>query len=271
MRTTDWRSRYRALRVQEEHPGVLEIVLDNPRTLNAITEEAHAELARIWRDLDQDPAVRAVLVRGEGGNFSSGGDLALVQRIQEDEEVRLRVWREARDLVYGLVNCSRPVVSAVQGVAVGAGLAVALLADVSVVGRSARLLDGHVRLGVPAGDHAVLCWPLLVGLAKAKYHLLLNEPLSGEDAERLGLVSLCVDDDQVDATARTLARRLAESSPNAVRWTKYALNNWLRLAGPLFDTSTALEFLGFVTRDAAEGLASLRQKRPPRFPTDSPL
>ncbi len=266
-----WRSAYRALQVREVEEGIVEVVLNNPSTLNSVTAEAHAELARVWRDLDADEDVRAVLVRGEGGAFSSGGDLGLIEDIMRDEWVRLRVWKEARDLVYNLLGCGKPVVSCVEGVAVGAGLAVALLADVSVAGRSARLLDGHVRLGVPAGDHAVLLWPLLVGMAKAKYHLLLNEPLSGEEAERLGLVSRCVPDDQVYPTALEVARRLASGSPHAIRWTKYALNNWLRLAGPVFDTSTALEFLAFLTQDAQEGVASLREKRPPRFATKSPL
>ncbi|MCS7234463.1 MAG: enoyl-CoA hydratase/isomerase family protein [Armatimonadota bacterium] len=271
MRGGTWRSGYRALQVCPVEDGIVEVILHNPPTLNSVTAEAHAELARIWRDLDTDEDVRAVLVRGAGGTFSSGGDLQLIEDIIRDETVRLRVWKEARDLVYNLLDCGKPVVSCVEGVAVGAGLAVALLADVSVVGRTARLLDGHVRLGVPAGDHAVLLWPLLVGLAKAKYHLLLNEPLSGEEAERLGLVSLCVPDDQVYPTALAVARRLAAGSPQAIRWTKYALNNWLRMAGPVFDTSTALEFLAFLGADAREGVASFREKREPRFTRRSPL
>lgn len=271
MAVRDWGSAYRALRVGELEHGIAEVVLSNPDTLNSVTAQAHAELARVWRDLDADEDVRVAVVRGEGGAFSSGGDLDLIEQIMRDETVRLRVWKEARDLVYNLLDCGKPVVSCVEGVAVGAGLAVALLADVSVVGRSARLLDGHVRLGVPAGDHAVLVWPLLVGMAKAKYHLLLNEPLTGEEAERVGLVSRCVPDDQVYPTALDVARRLAASSPQAIRWTKYALNNWLRAFGPAFDTSTALEFLAFLTRDAQEGLASLREKRPPNFSPRCPL
>lgn len=266
-----WRSRYRALQISGLEDGIVEVVLHNPPTLNSVTAQAHAELAQVWRDLDADEDVRVVLVRGAGGTFSSGGDLQLIEDIIRDEWVRLRVWKEARDLVYNLLNCGKPVVSCVEGVAVGAGLAVALLADVSVVGRSARLLDGHVRLGVPAGDHAVLLWPLLVGLAKAKYYLLLNEPLSGEEAERLGLVSRCVPDEQVYPAALEVARRLAAGSPQAIRWTKYALNNWLRMAGPVFDTSTALEFLGFLSHDAQEGVASFREKREPRFSRKSPL
>lgn len=269
--TADWRSRYRRLRLAEPEEGILEVVLSNPGRLNAVDAEAHTELTRIWRDVDADPELAAVLVRGEGGAFSAGGDFALVEQIMRDHDTRVRVWREARDLVYNLINCSKPVVAAVEGPAVGAGLAVALCADVSVAGRGARLLDGHTRLGVVAGDHAVLLWPLLCGLAKAKYHLLLNEPVGGEEAERLGLVSLCVDDDRVYETALEIARRLARGSAVAIRWTKYALNNWLRLAGPIFDTSTALEFLSFVGPDAEEGVRSFREKRPPRFRGRAPL
>jgi enoyl-CoA hydratase len=177
----------------------------------------------------------------------------------------VRVWKEASDLVYNLVNCSKPVVSAIRGSAVGAGLAIALLADVSIAATDARILDGHTRLGVAAGDHAVIIWPLLCGLAKARYYLLTNKPLSGAEAERIGLVALCVPDDQVLASAHEVARTLASGSATAVSWTKHALNNWLRLAGPSFDTSLALEFLGFRLRDVREGLAAAREKRPANF------
>ena len=143
--------------------------------------------------------------------------------------------------------------------------AVALLADVSVAGRTARIIDGHTRLGVAAGDHAAIVWPLLCGLAKAKYHLLLCEPVTGEQAERMGLVSLCVDDDRVHDTATDVAVRLAAGAQEAIRLTKYALNNWLRLAGPAFDASLAMEFLGFTGPDLSEGVRALREKRPPSF------
>ena len=135
----------------------------------------------------------------------------------------------------------------------------------SIAGRSARLIDGHTRIGVAAGDHAAIIWPLLVGMAKAKYYLLTNETLSGEEAERIGLVSLCVDDGEVQARAFDVARRLAAGSETAIRWTKLALNNWLRAAGPIFDASLALEFLGFTGPDVREGTAARRDKRQPNF------
>ena len=116
-----------------------------------------------------------------------------------------------------------------------------------------------------------MIWPLLVGMAKAKYYLLTCRPLSGEEADRIGLVSMCVDDDALQATALEIAKELADGAPSAIRWTKYALNNWLRMAGPTFDTSTALELLGFAGDEIKEGLASHREKRKPDFPKDSPV
>ncbi|THF86088.1 enoyl-CoA hydratase/isomerase family protein [Deinococcus sp. KSM4-11] len=251
--------------------GILEIVIRSDRTLNSVNAEAHRALTRVWRDIDDTPGIRCVLIRGEGRGFSSGGDFTLIEEMASDFSALARVWKEARDLVYNVVNCGKPIVSAIHGPCVGAGLAVALLADVSIAARSARLLDGHVRLGVAAGDHAAIIWPLLCGLNRAKYHLLTGEPVSGEEAERIGLVSLCVPDGELLDRAWTVARRLAQGSPTAIRWTKYALNNWLRQAGPIFDASLALEFLGFTGPDVREGLASLREKREPTFQEDAPI
>jgi enoyl-CoA hydratase len=182
-----------------------------------------------------------------------------------DYAARTRVMREARDLVFNVINCSKPVVSAIHGPAVGAGLVVGLLADVSVAGRSARIIDGHTRLGVAAGDHAAICWPLLCGMAKAKYYLLACDTLTGEEAERMGLVSLCVDDAEVQDRALAVASDLAGGAQSAIRWTKHTLNHWYRVLAPIFDASLAYEFYGFGGPDAGEGLAAHREKRPPRF------
>jgi len=244
---------------------VLRITLSAPGKLNAVGHEAHGHLAAVWRTIDRDADTRVVVVRGADGAFSSGGDLALVEDITRDRDTRLRVFHEARDLVYNIVDCSKPIVAAIDGPAVGAGLAVALLADVSIATPTARIVDGHTRLGVAAGDHAVLVWPLLCGLAKAKYHLLLCEPVDGVEAERIGLVSLCVPAEHLEERALEIAQRLAAGSQSAIRHTKLALNNWLKLAGPSFDASLALEFLDMTGPDVAEGVAAVREKRQPRF------
>lgn len=265
-----YRSEYPSLAFGEPAPAVLELVIGQEASLNAADASTHRALATVWRRVDADSSVRAVLVRGAGANFSSGGDFALIEQMMADEATLLRVWKEASDLVYNLVNCSKPIVSAIRGTAVGAGLAIALLADVSVAARNARILDGHTRLGVAAGDHAVMIWPLLCGLAKARYYLLTNKPLSGAEAERIGLVALCVDDEAVVSSALEVCRELAAGSASAVRFTKHALNNWLRLAGPSFDASLALEFLGFRLSDAREGLDAVRGKRSAHFQGPGP-
>jgi enoyl-CoA hydratase len=225
----------------------------------------HRDLAYVWDTIDQDPDTRAVIVTGAGEAFSSGGDLDMVLHMADDFTTRIRVMKEARDLVYNVIDCSKPIVSAMRGPAVGAGLVVGLLADVSIASKTARLIDGHTKLGVAAGDHAAIVWPLLCGMAKAKYHLLTCEPLTGEEAERLGLVALCVDDQELDERALSVARSLASGSQSAIRWTKYALNNWLRAMGPIFDASLALEFMGFDGPDVREGVAAVKSKRPPAF------
>lgn len=256
---------YEALKFGRPAERVLEIVIDNPGRLNSLDARGHRELAEIWRDVDADPDVSCVLLRGEGGAFSAGGDLKLIDDMMNSWDARVRVWREARDIVYNVINCSKPVVAAIEGPAVGAGLAAAMVSDVTIAGRTARIIDGHTRLGVAAGDHAAIIWPLLCGMAKAKYYLLLCETLTGEEAERIGLVSQCVDDDKVVETAMEVCRKFVALPATPVRWTKYALNNWLRDAGPIFDTSLALEFLGFSGPDVREGAAALKEKRKPDF------
>lgn len=256
---------YENLRVELNTKGILHIIFDNVESYNSLNLKAHNELTYIWQTIDRDDDVKVVILSGKGKAFSAGGDFKMIEDIIKSEKIRSQAWKEAKDLVYNVINCSKPLVSAINGPAVGAGLVAALLADISIAGRSAKILDGHTRLGVAAGDAAVINWPLLCGMAKAKYHLLLNRPIDGTEAERIGLISLCVEDDVLFDTASEIANQLAVSSQPAIRWTKYALNNWYRMAGPSFDVSTALEMLGFTMSDAKEGLTSLKEKREPHF------
>lgn len=258
-------SRYEYLHLDLEPDGVLVVTLGNPERLNAVTERGHTELVDLWPEVDRSDQVRVVLLRSKGRAFSAGGSYEMIERIVEDLAAHRRVLREARELVRNMIEFSKPVVSAINGPAVGAGLAAALLADLPVAGRSARIIDGHTNIGVAAGDHAAVIWPLLIGMAKAKYYLMTNEPLDGEEAERIGLVAKVVDDDTLDSFTRNLASQLAARSPEALSWTKHTLNHWLRAAYPIFDASVAYEFLGFGGPDAAEGLSAMREKRPPRY------
>jgi len=262
---TDYAALYPSFQFDRPADGVLRITFDAPG-LNAVSPAAHREIADVWTSVDRDPETRVVLVRGAGKGFSSGGSFDLLDSMTSGGfENRTRVMREARDLVNNIIDCSKPIVSAIHGPAVGAGLVAALLADVSVAGKTAKIIDGHTRLGVAAGDHAAICWPLLCGMAKAKYYLLTCDTLSGEEAERIGLVSVCVDDDMVQDRAMEIAVQLAAMAQSALQWTKHTLNHWYRQAGPAFDASLAYEFLGFGGPDVLEGIASHREKRPPRF------
>jgi enoyl-CoA hydratase len=261
---TDFAGAFPDLAFDRPADGVLRITLDGPG-LNAVGPAAHRQLADVWREVDRDPSVRVALLQGAGKAFSAGGSFELIEGVLEDYGRRLTVLREARDLVVNVLECSKPIVSAMHGPAVGAGLVAGILADVSVVARTARIIDGHTRLGVAAGDHAAVCWPLLCGMAKAKYYLLTCDTLTGEEAERIGLVSLCVDDDQVHARALEVAEQLAGGAQAAIRYTKHTLNHWYRTQLPTFDASLAYEFLGFGGPDAAEGLASHGEKRAPNF------
>ena len=254
-----------SLKVERRDDGVLEIIFSQPARLNALDARGHGELVEIWQTLDRDESVRVILLRGEGGTLSAGGDFEMIEAIMTDWEARARIVREARDIIYNILDCSKPVVSAIEGASVGAGLAAALLADVSVAGRTARIIDGHTRLGVAAGDHAAIIWPLLCGLAKAKYYLLTCDSLSGEEAERIGLVSVVAVAVKENKTARGVARKLAAGAPHALAWTKRTLNHWVRAMGPTFEASLAYEFLGFTGDEAREGLTALREKRKPDF------
>ena len=266
---TDRYARYEQLQFDRPHPRVLRITIASPLKLNAMTATLHREASEIWRDVDADPTVSAVIIRGSDKAFSAGGDLTHERKVCDDYELRMQAMKESRNLVYNMIECSKPIVSAVRGWAVGAGIACALLADISIAAKDAMFSDGHAKIGVACGDHATILWPLLCGMARAKYFLLLSEPFSGQQAAEMGIVSLAVDGSELDAKSVEIANRLAELAPAATRWTKYTLNHWLRQAGPIFDASLALEFIGFAGPEGKEGIDAFLQKRSPNFPLDT--
>jgi enoyl-CoA hydratase len=258
---------YTQLTFDRRPNGVLLITLDRPEKYNATDEVMHGELARVWNDVAADPETRVAVITGAGKAFSAGGDLAMVERMAGDYDRVSHMLEEMSALVYNIINCDKPIVSAINGVAVGAGTVAALLADVAIAAEDARIGDGHVKLGVAAGDHAAIIWPLLAGMAKARYYLLTGEMLTGAEAERLGMVAKALPRDQVLDEALRVADALATGSQPAIRLTKKALNNWLRAAGPAFDQSAAYEMLTFMGPDVVEGYTALREKRAPRFPS----
>jgi enoyl-CoA hydratase len=264
--TVDY-SKYRGLLFARPQPGILLITINRPEKLNAADEELHDALGHVWLDVARDDETRVAVITGAGRAFSAGGDIEMQRRALGNYRGVVHTMQGASDLVYNMISCDKPIISAINGVAVGAGLAVALLADISIIAEEVRLTDGHVRIGIAAGDHSVMLWPLLCGMARAKYYLLTADFLDGREAERIGLVSKAVPADRLMDEAMAVAARLANGSQDAIRWTKKALNNWLRQAGPLFDASLALEMLGLFNADVVEGLDAVVEKRAPVFPS----
>ncbi len=260
-------STYEHLTFEPREDGVLLITINRPERYNAADEVLHRELGRVWREVAEDPDVRVAVITGAGRAFCAGGDLEMLAQMTTSYARVAGQLREASDIVYNMVGCEKPIISAINGIAVGAGLTVALLADISVIAAEARLTDGHLRLGVVAGDHAAIIWPLLCSIAKAKYYLLTADFIDGAEAERIGLVSRCVPRTELLDTALGLAHRLATGPQDAIRLTKRSLNNWVRSAGPAFDASIALEMLTFLGDDAREGVKALQEKRDPSFPS----
>src|SRR5271170_2572952 len=234
---------YQYLEFTRHDDGILLITINRPDVLNATNARLHWELSRVWKDIDEDPETNVVIITGKGRAFSAGGDLDMIDAMKGNHAALWQTMREAGDIVYNIVNCEKVVISAINGVAVGAGLAVAFMADITIASENMRITDGHLRLGVAAGDHAVILWPLLCGMAKAKYYLLTADFIDGKEAERIGLVSRCVDDDDVLPEALAIAGRLAAGSSTAIQWTKRVMNGWLRQALPVFGESVALEML----------------------------
>lgn len=256
---------YPGLELELRDHGILWMTLTRPEKLNATDGELHLALSRIWDDIDRHPEIRVVVVTGNGEAFSAGGDLEWISGMTGDYDTIRGVLREAGDIVYRMLRCEKIIISAINGVAVGAGLAVALMADISLMAREARFTDGHLRLGVAAGDHAAICWPLLCGMAKAKYYLITSDFIDGETADRIGLVSKSVPAAELLAEAERVATKIATGPQDAARFTKRSLNLWFSQSAPAFDASLALEMLNFLGPDAAEGVRALQEKRRPEF------
>ncbi|MEO1061057.1 MAG: enoyl-CoA hydratase/isomerase family protein [Actinomycetota bacterium] len=263
----DWFDRYPGLRFERREHGILLMTLDRAGVMNATDAPMHHALSRVWMDIHDDPDTSVVVVTGAGDAFSAGGDLAWIDTMINDYDGMKVAFREAGDIVYRMMACEKVIISAINGVAVGAGLAVALMADISIIDEEARFTDGHLRLGVAAGDHANIIWPLLCGLAKAKYYLITSDFIDGRTADQIGLVSKSVPGDDLMDEAMRVATKIATGPQDAARWTKRALNLWVQQAAPAFDASLAFEMLNFMGHDAAEGAAAIREKRTPDFPS----
>ncbi len=226
-------------------PGVLRLTLDTGRANNVIDGEQHEQMANVWPALARIEDVRAVVVRGAGDSFCAGGDLNFMRPLIDDPDAQAECGHAMRDLVWNIVDFPWPIITCLTGTSSGGGLALALMADISIAAGSAQIIDAHTLVGLATGDHAALLWPLACGLPRAKWLLLSATPVSGIEAERIGLVSLCVEDHAMESRALEIASTLAGRPPEAIRQTKAVLNLWLRQSAAIFEASAAAEISGF--------------------------
>jgi enoyl-CoA hydratase len=253
---------YRAIAIDVHDDGVAVATLNRPERLNAVDAVMHRELSTLAADADVDPSVKVLVITGAGRAFCAGGDFSGTGPDSSSQAM----WTEARRIVDALLECRKPVLSAVNGYAMGLGATVALLCDVVVAARSASFADPHVTMGVGAGDGGQVIWPLLMGVNRAKYYLMTGDRLVAEEAERLGLVNFVVDDGTALDRAVGIAQRLAAGPSVAIQASKVPINHWIRTqAAQILPLSLAMESACFGTEDAAEAALAFREKRAPRF------
>jgi enoyl-CoA hydratase len=229
--------------VERPAEHVVLFTLNRPDRMNATNDVLHTELTRLPGLLDADPAARVGVITGAGRAFCVGGDLSDIASEANDYANKVRMMRETVQILTAFTDMRKPMVSAINGAAAGIGLAVGLIADISIANEDARFSDGHTKIGLAAGDHAVLLWPLLCSMAKAKRYLLTCDKIDGREAERIGLVSEALPAEQVLPRAMEFATSLAARAPLAIELTKRALNHWIRQALPAYEASLGYEMV----------------------------
>ena len=251
---------YQAIRIERRENGVALATLNRPEKRNAVDDTMHEELARLPGDADADPEVKVLLITGAGRAFCAGGDFS------GGLHPSRRMWREARRIVDGILDCHKPIITAVNGYAMGLGSTVALLGDVVFAARSATFADTHVRMAIAAGDGGQVIWPLLMGVNRAKYYLMTGDRIPAEEAERLGLVNFVVEDGELMDRALELADRLAAGPGLAISASKVGVNQLMKLVSNLvLPLTLEAEERTMATEDFREAVMAFAQKREPRY------
>jgi enoyl-CoA hydratase len=257
---------FKAFSLERLEHNILRIWIDHPSSpLNAVDDLLHREMMMLFQALKQEDEARAIILTGKGRAFSAGGDFNWFPQL-DNAVAREHLRRDAKQLIWDLLDIEIPMVAAINGPAIGLGASIALLCDTTFMAESATIADPHVKVGIVAGDGGTVIWPLLLGPARAKQYLLTGDPLSASEAERIGLVNVVTADDKLQDTALAFAERLANGAPLAIRYTKQAVNKLVKDALNIsFDTATALEIVTLQSADHKEALQALKEKRKPNF------
>jgi enoyl-CoA hydratase len=254
---------YETIKVEKD--GSLAILtLNRPERLNAVNGAMHSELVTLFLDVQGDPEVRAAVLTGAGRAFCAGGDFSGGSNMTSRSGMPMM--QEARRIVDNLLDCEKPIVAAINGPATGLGATVALLCDVVIAAKGARIGDPHVKMGITAGDGGAVIWPLLVGVNRAKYMLMTGDLIYAEEAMEMGLVNRVVEDGEALSEATAVARRLANGAPYAVQSSKVSVNKFIKMVSNLvLPVSLALEEVSMTKDDHREAVKAFQEKREPNF------
>lgn len=252
--------------VFERRGRVLEVTMNRPERLNAVDEKMHAELARVFVDVSNDPGSDIAVLTGAGRAFSSGGDIDWMQKMIDDPASFEKTAREGKQIVFSLLDCEKPVIAKLNGHATGLGATIALFCDVIFAAETAKIGDPHVSVGFVAGDGGAVIWPQLIGYARAKEYLMTGDLMTAAEAASIGLINRALPVSELDSFVAQFADRLASGATKAIRWSKMSVNIGLKqLAHSIMDASLAYEALSNLTADHQEAVNAFREKRAPKF------
>ncbi len=245
---------------------VLHASFNRPESLNAFDQTLHDEFERFIFEVPKDDATHVIVLSGIGKAFSAGGDIDQMQLMVDQPHLMYPEAGTAKRLINNFLDIPQPVISKINGAAMGLGSTLALFSDISFAANHARIADPHVKVGYVAGDGGAVIWPQLIGYARAKQYLLTGDVILGEEAARIGLVNFACPAEELDAAVDAFAQRLAGGARRAVQWTKATINVGLKqIAASVMDAGMAYETLSNHTSDHAEAVAAFRARRAPSF------
>ena len=259
---------YQRLLINQSPNGVATITLSKPDRRNAMDELMHAELPAAFQELSENDDVRVIVLTGDvrGEAFCAGGDLEWVNSASKDGAKFSKILREGVAALKAIASARQPVIAMINGPAIGMGATLALFCDISYMANSAVISDPHVKIGVVAGDGGSIIWPLLLGHNKAKEFLMTGDALTGEQAEKIGLVNHAVPVDELEQAVYAMATRLATGARLAIELTKRSVNMHLeRTMAGMLEASLALEGLTFNTADHDEAVRAFFAREKPQF------
>lgn len=258
-------SSYKALKI-DIADAIMTITINRPEVKNAVNPAVHDEFSRIFLDVDRDPDVAVIILTGAGEAFSAGGDIDWLSSLQGDPVATGASIENDRRIQNAMLDLETPIIARVVGPAVGLGCSLALFCDFIYATPDARFADPHVAVALVAGDGGAVIWPQLIGYARAKKYLMTGDPIFGDEAAAIGLITAAVSREEIDQTVADMAKRMAGGARQAIKWTKASINAGLKVtANAIIDRAAGYENLTMLTEDHKIAVQAFQNREKPRF------